>query len=439
MPQIKNLREKPKEFEKDLKKRFADSKQFREGLRVYEDFRKLKKQMDDLRQERNRKTREFAETKNKKIILEVKKLKKTLSKKEAQFREVEEKLRQIELTLPNWVHGSVPVGKTDADNEAVKYKGIPVVVAGKEGEFKQLFPKVKYKTTGDEMLHHADLVEVFGLADIETASKISGARFYIEKNQLAMLDLALGMHVMKSFADMGFMPVVPPYLMKKDVEEKITYFTSFEESIYELKDTDLILITTSEHPLAAMYQDTVFEPEELPVRLVAFSPAFRKEAGSHGKDTKGIFRAHHFNKVELHSIVAPGKDLEELEFLLEAVEKIMKPLGFPYRIVKNSSGDMDNRAVLQYDLEAWFPAQNRFRELHSLATVGSWISEKLNTKLRTGEGNEVVTNLYATGAAVQRTLLAIFVNNYDAKKQVIHVPKVLQGLSGVREIKVHKK
>ena len=439
MPLIKNLREQKKEFLEALDLRFTSPEKFREGLKVYEQFRSLKKEVDDLRAERNKKTVEFSKTKNKKIIEEVRKIKKQISDKESRLNETEAALRSIELTLPNWVHKETPIGRDDAKNVAVKYWGVPLVKKEFEEQFKQKFPGAKFTASGKKQLHHADIVELFDLADTETASKISGSRFYIEKNELAVLDLALSLHTMREFIKLGFTPVVPPYMIKREVEEKITYFTSFEDAIYSLAQDDLILITTAEHPLAAMYRDTMFNKKDLPIRMVAFSPAFRREAGSHGKDTKGIFRTHQFNKVELHSIVEPGRDMEELEFLIDCVEKVMRPLKFPYRIVKNSSGDMDNRALIQYDLEAWFPAQNEFRELHSLATVGSWISEKLNTKVIINNEKFPVANLYATGAAVQRTLLAIFVNNYDADRNVIKIPKVLQEVSGIKAIRVKSK
>ncbi|MBR9681658.1 MAG: serine--tRNA ligase, partial [Candidatus Altiarchaeota archaeon] len=398
MPQIKNLRDKQEEYLAALKNRFSDEAVFKDALELYGNFVKAKKSVDDLRAQRNKKTVEYAKNKDAKIIQDVKVLKTQIFEEEAQLKAVEKELRAKELILPNWVHKDVPIGKDESQNVATKYVGTPLVEKKNESEFKSNFPTVEFRTTDEKMLHHADLVEIFGLADLETASKISGSRFYIEKDELVMLDLALTLHTMKEFNKLGFSPVIPPYMMKRSVEEKITFFTSFEEAIYNLVEDDLILITTSEHPLAAMYQNTILNQRDLPIRLVAFSPAFRREAGSHGKDTKGIFRAHHFNKVELHSIVGADDDIKELDFLIDCVEKVMAPLGFPYRLVRNSSGDMDNRATIQYDLEAWFPAQNKFRELHSIATVGSWISEKLNTKVIVNNEKLLIANLYATGA-----------------------------------------
>ncbi|HDR53347.1 MAG TPA: serine--tRNA ligase [archaeon] len=433
MPQLRSLTECGEAYLEALKKRGSPPEAFVKGMKLYEQFKQLKKQSESLRATRNQKTVEFSKTKDKSIVDDVKKIKKNLAIKEEKLSKVESEIRKIELMLPNWIDSKVPVGKSKLENVPIKYVGVPEVVRGKEGEFENNFGKRPYTRTGRK-IHHADLVEKFKMVETENAAKISGSRFYVEQNELVMLDMALSLFTMKEFSKRGFVPLVPPYMMKKEVEEKITYFTSFEESIYNLVEDGLVMITTSEHPLAALYENHIFEKEELPLRLVAFSPAFRREAGAHGKDTKGIFRTHQFHKVELHSMVPVEDQMNELEFLRETVEKVMAPLGFPYQIVKNCAGDMDNRALLQYDLEAWFPAQNNFRELHSIATVGTWISEKLNIKVRQGSEKAYVANLYATGAAIQRTLLAIMVNNYDAEKEIIHIPKPLQGLSGIKTI-----
>ena len=203
MPLIKNLRAVKEDYIESLEKRFSSSSKFEEGLKLYEIFRSVKKEADDLRAERNRKTQEFAKTKDKKIIEDVKKLKISLAEKDTKLREVEASLRAVELTLPNWVHENVPVGKDDTTNVPKKYVGKPVVEIANVEKFKRDFPDVEFETSDEKFLHHADLVEVFGLADIETAAAVSGARFYIEKDELAILDLALSLHVMKEFGKLG--------------------------------------------------------------------------------------------------------------------------------------------------------------------------------------------------------------------------------------------
>jgi len=435
MPKIKEIRHRKEEYVEVLRRRFMEDliPKVEEGIKLYASFVEKKKELDRLRAERNRLSVEYARKRDERIRERVRKIKEKMEKMEREVKELEEEVRKIELLLPNWIDERVPIGEDDTKNVTVKYWGSVKVLPENEGAFVKEFPGVKYRVVPG-LLHHADIVEKFNLVDMEAASRIAGARFYIEKGPLAVLDLAFTLWSFREFVKEGFYPIIPPELMRRSVEEKITYYTSFQESIYELKEEGLLLIPTSEHPLVGVFANHTFKAEELPLRLVAFTHAFRREAGAHGKDTKGIFRVHQFGKVELHSITEPGEDRDELEFLLGVVEKLMQRLKIPYRVVINSSGDMDKRALLQMDVEAWFPAQNTFRELHSLATMGSWVSEKVNTKVLRGNEKVYVANLYATGFAVQRTLLAIFVNNYDPEKGEIEIPKVLREYCGFDRI-----
>ncbi|RLE68066.1 MAG: serine--tRNA ligase, partial [Thermoprotei archaeon] len=232
--------------------------------------------------------------------------------------------------------------------------------------------------------------------------------------------------------------IIPPYLMRKSIEEKITYYEAFRDAIYHVVEGNLILITTSEHPIAAMYIDHTFREDELPLRILAWSPAFRKEAGAHGKDTKGIFRTHQFHKVELHSITRLGEDIGELEYILKITEEFMQSLNIPYRVTLLSSGDMDRRATIQYDIEGWFPGQGRYRELFSLATMGDWVSRKINTRVQRKNGKEYVANLYATGVAIQRMLCCIIENYYNIDSNLILVPEKLIKYTGFKKIEVKK-
>lgn len=436
MPKIKEIAEKQEEYLQVLEKRnlLWLIPKVKEGISFYQKWKEAMKELDNLRHERNLLSIEYSKTKDEKIREKVTKLKEKINQIEESTRKLEEKIKKIELLLPNWLYEDVPIGPDESFNKPIKYVGKPLVMKKFEAEFRQNFPGVEYKTTEHELLHHYNLIKVFDLADVDTAARIAGSRFYIEKNQLVTLDLALTLFTLQEFMKLGFKPIIPPYLMKKSVEEKITYFEVFQDAIYELEKEGLILITTSEHPLAAMFADKVFSKDELPIRIVAFSPAFRREAGAHGKDTKGIFRVHQFHKVELHSITTLEEERKELDFLVAIVEKVMRQLNFPYRIIANSSGDMDKRAKIQFDLEAWFPAQNRYRELHSFATMGSWVSEKINTRVEVKGQRKWVANLYATGAAIQRTLLAIFVNNYEPEKEIIRIPKPLEKLTGIAEL-----
>ncbi len=441
MVKLKELIERREEYLEVLRKRnmYWLMPKVEEGIALFKVWREYKKEIDELRRKRNELSETYGKTKDEKLIEEAEEIKEKIDQMEGSIKELEEKIRKIELLLPNWINEKVPIGKDERDNVAIKYVGKPKVMKKNVEEFKKNYPGVEFEEVNNNLLHHYDLTNYFGLVNMEDASKIAGARFYIEKEELATLDLSLSLYVFKEFVKRGFTPLIPPFLMKKEVEEKITYFEAFQEAIYELKNDDLILITTSEHPLVGIFGNKTFTEKDLPLRIVAFSPAFRREAGSHGKDTKGIFRVHQFNKVELHSITTLENQYEELNFLMKQVEEVMQKLNFPYRIIANSSGDMDKRALIQYDLEAWFPGQNKYRELHSLATMGTWVSEKVNIKVERKGQKEFVANLYATGAAIQRTLLAIFVNNFIPEENVIRIPKELAKISEIEEIRVKKK
>ncbi len=429
MPRIKDIVGKEEEYIDVLKKRYLHQliPVFEEGLRLYEVWKKYKKYSENLRAERNRLTEEFAKRRDENIRRRAEEIKREIERIEAGLKEIERRLRDIELRLPNWLDEKVPLGPDERFEKPVKYFGKPKVYREFEEEFKKENPNAEYELIDWKPMHHYDIVREFGLADTDIAAEITGSRFYIEKNELPFLDLALSLYAMEFFYKKGFNEVlIPPYMLRRGIEERITYFEAFEEAIFTVREEDYILITTSEHPICAIYKDNTFEEKELPKRILAWSPAFRREAGAHGKDTKGIFRTKQFHKVELHTISTLDDQYEELEYLINVVDEFMKTLEIPYRIVIVPSGDMDKRALIQYDVQAWFPGQGRYRETHSIATMGSWVSEKMNIKVNRKGKREFVANLYATGVAVQRTLLAIFENHYDPEEGIIRLPRIFK-------------
>jgi seryl-tRNA synthetase len=237
----------------------------------------------------------------------------------------------------------------------------------------------------------------------------------------------------------GSRMMVTPYLMRRSVEEKITFFEAFQDTIFEVESEKMILIPSSEHSIVAFYQNRLFEEGELPIRVIAWSPSFRKEAGAHGKDTRGIFRVKQFHKVEIHSIVEQGQDMEELDRMTSDVQDFLDTLQLPNRSVILPTGDMDKRALKQVDVETWMPAQGAYRETHSLATLGTWVSEKLQLRYRTDKNKKNLTcNIYATAAAIQRLICAIIENHYDPTSQSVHIPQVLMKyMMDVTEIKLN--
>ena len=434
----RRIREDPEWYRREIEKRQDEEllKAFDKFLEIDKEWRELKREADSLRAERNKISLEI--NKKKKKGEDIQDLLRKAKEIPGKLKEIEEKEKQLEeeryellLLLPSPLDEDVPIGGEN-DYVVLRYYGKPKVYKDNVGEFK------KENDTGFETVNHAplghyDLVEKLGIVDMDNAARIAGSRFYIEKNELVILDLAIIMHALKFFQEKGFKEIVlPPYMIKHDVEKRITHYETFKDAIFHVKEDGLLLITTSEHPIAAMYIDKTLNKNDLPLRILAWSPAFRREAGSHGKDTKGIFRVKQFHKVELHSIVPLDKDREELDYLVGIVEEYMQQLGLPYRVVKLASSDVDKRARIQIDIETWFPAQNKYRETHSVATVGDWISRKINLKI----GKDYAANLYATGVAVQRIVCAILENNYDPERKIVKIPKVLWPYTGFKEIKI---
>jgi len=440
MPMIKALIENAEKYREVLRKRNASQEifeNFEKGIGLYKQQREFKQKIQALCTERNKLSKEYGKTKDGSLLKKAEEVKAQIEALERSASEIDAKLQQIELTLPNWLADDVPEG-TEADARAIEYVGIPRVNEKFANEFEKKYPGAKYATSSENFLHHYDLVGK--LIDQETAAKIAGSRFYCELDELVLLDFALTMYALEFFRKKGYAKklMVTPYLMKKNIEEKITYFTSFADTIFELEKEGLILIPSSEHTIVAYYADTIFEEKELPLRIMAWSPCFRKEAGAHGKDTKGIFRTKQFHKLEIHTIAKKDEDFAEIERLRCDIQQFMFSLGLPNRSVVLASADTDMRALKQIDIETWMPAQNAYRETHSIATMGTWVSEKVKMRYTTRHHERFpTTNIYATAIATQRTICAIVENHYVAKENKILVPKVLQRYAfGLEEIKL---
>ena len=232
----------------------------------------------------------------------------------------------------------------------------------------------------------------------------------------------------------GFTPIEPPFMLRRRAEEGVTSFEDFEEMLYKIEGEDLYLIPTSEHPIAAMHMDEVLNPKDLPLKYAGISPCFRKEAGSHGRDTKGIFRVHQFNKVEQFVFCKPDESWDWFERLIENAEEIFRKLKIPYRVVNICTGDIGMVAAKKYDLEAWLPGQGKYREMVSCSNCTEWQSRRLNIRyfLPTGEKKYVHT-LNSTAVATGRTIIAIM-ENFQKKDGSIRIPKVLHKYTGFKRI-----
>jgi seryl-tRNA synthetase len=335
---------------------------------------------------------------------------------EKQVAEQEKKTHDYLLRLPNLLDDSVPLGKDDKDNVQVKTWGI--------------IPQFNF-----ELKNHIDLALNLDLIDMERAGKVSGSRFFYLKNEVAMLDMALMSFAIEELSQKGYTPIIPPYLMKREAYEGVTALGDFEEVLYKVENEDLYLIATSEHPMAAMLMNETLKEADMPIKLAGISTCFRKEAGAHGKDTRGIFRTHQFNKIEQFIFCKPEDSPKLHEELLQNAEYLVQKIGLPYRVVNVCTGDIGTVAAKKYDIEAWMPAQNGYREVVSCSNCTDYQGRRLGVRYREKEGappKGFVHTLNSTAIATGRTIVAIIENNQQADG-TINIPEALRKYMGNRE------
>jgi seryl-tRNA synthetase len=267
---------------------------------------------------------------------------------------------------------------------------------------------------------------------MERAGKVAGSRFFYLKRELVLLDMALMSFAMEELFKNGYTPIEPPYLMRREAYEGVTALSDFEEVLYKIENEDLYLIATSEHPMAAMLQNEVLLEQNMPLKLAGISTCFRKEAGAHGKDTRGIFRTHQFNKIEQFIFCAPEQSWQLHEELVHNAEGLVQKLGLPYRVVNVCTGDIGTVAAKKYDIEAWMPAQEGYREIISCSNCTDYQARRLGVRYREKEGAPVkgfVHTLNSTAIATGRTIVAIL-ENFQQEDGSIVVPKVLRKYMG---------
>ncbi len=428
MLDIKLIREKPELVKANLAKRGnPEVLQMLEMLTVVDkEWRLNNTKLNELRHDR------------KIVTIEIAKLKKTgkeatdeftraqdidqkIKLMEKQVAEQEQKIHDYLMRLPNLLEDSVPVGKDSNDNVQVKTWGtIPGFT----------FP----------IKNHIDLALNLDLIDMDRAGKVSGSRFFYLKNEVAMLDMALMVFAIEELSKKGYTAIVPPLLMTREAYEGVTALGDFEEVLYKVENEDLYLIATSEHPMAAMLMNETLKEQEMPVKLAGISTCFRKEAGAHGKDTRGIFRTHQFNKIEQFIFCKPEDSPKLHEELLQNAEELLQKIGLPYRVVNVCTGDIGTVAAKKYDIEAWMPAQNGYREVVSCSNCTDYQGRRLGIKYREKEGaapKGVVHTLNSTAVATGRTIVALLENNQN-EDGTVNVPEALRKYMGGRE-KISKK
>ncbi len=416
MLDIKFIRENPEKVKKTAKDKGIDIN-VEHVLEIDNELRGLDLMVQKLREDRNRFAKAASNAVNKEeAINKGREIKVRLEKEENVLKAVSEELREWLLRIPNPAKKDVKVGKDDSENEILRKEGMP-----KKFNFKPL--------------DHLDLGEKLDIIDVKKASKVSGARFGYLKGDAVLLEFALIQFGLETLIKEGFIPVIPPVLVTKETMKALGYMENGgEEDMYHLEKDDMYLVGTAEHALVPMHKDEILNAKDLPKRYVGFSTAFRREAGSYGKDTKGILRVHQFDKLEMVSFVKDGEDDKEHEYLLSLEEKLFQALDLPYQVVKMCSGDLGFPAARKYDLEAWMPGQGKFREVTSVSTVTDFQSRRLNIKYQEGKEKKYVNILNGTAFAIGRTIIAIL-ENYQKEDGSIEIPKVLQKYLGKSVIK----
>ncbi|MCL4354269.1 serine--tRNA ligase [Patescibacteria group bacterium] len=406
MLDVKFIRENPNLIEESARNKGVEI-DVSALLKIEKEKKEIGIKVQKLREERNAAAKE-------KNIEKGKKLKEELESLEKTFNELSEKLNSLLLQIPNPAKKDVKLGKNDTENEILRKVGTPR----------------KFDFTPKD---HLDLGEALEIIDIQRASKISGSRFYFLKNEAVMLEFALKQLAFETLIKEGFSPVLPPVLIKTEVMRGLGYMENGgDEDMYVFEKDDLVLVGTSEQSIVSMHTDEILNAKDLPKRYVGFSTCFRREAGSYGKDTKGILRAHQFDKVEMVSFVKQGEDDKEHEFLREIEEKFLQTLEIPYQVVKMCTGDLGFPAARKYDLEAWIPSQGKYRELTSTSTTTDFQSRRLNIKYR--EGNETKFAEILNGTAFStRPIIAILENNQQEDGSII-IPKALVKYTGFERI-----
>ncbi|HLD06423.1 MAG TPA: serine--tRNA ligase [Candidatus Nanoarchaeia archaeon] len=420
MLHISFIRENPQLVRDSLKKR-KDREKLHwvdDLLKKDQECRRLLAQAQELRTRRNLASQEInaLQKAGKDIrgkVAEVKAIPDKIKAVEDRMAVLQENIRHCLMRIPNILHESVPVGDSEKDNVVVKKWGKP----GKA-----------------DMPPHGEWLEQHGQADFSRAAKVAGAGFYYLKDKMALLDLALQRFAVGHLLQKGFTLIQPPLMMNRAAYEGVIDIADFQNVMYKAQDEDLYLIATSEHPMVAMFKDEVLEEKALPIKLVGISPCFRKEIGSHGVDTRGLFRVHQFNKVEQVIICRPEDSWQLHEEIQKNTEEIVQQLGIPYRVVNICTADIGSIAAKKYDIEAWFPREQAYREITSASNCTSYQAVRLNIRCQKGQEREYVHTLNNTALATGRIIRAI-IENFQQEDGSMQVPEALQKyMDGIKRI-----
>jgi seryl-tRNA synthetase len=419
MLDMRMIRENPENIRKMLKDRAV---QF--DLDLLLELDKKRREMiintDNLRKKKNEMSIKISEAKKTdseaaSLIQEMQLVSQELTKLEEVQRETESEYSKLALTIPNVLHESVPRGDDSVNKEVRKWGTIP---------------KFDF-----EVKDHIDISENLNLLELERAAKTAGARFYYLMGDLVKLNQSLIQFGLDFLSEKGYTMSQPPYMINRKAMEGAVILDDFEDVIYKIEDQDLYLIGTSEHAMVSMHGNEILDGNSLPVRYSAISPCFRKEAGAHGKDQKGIFRVHQFEKIEQFVFSKPEDSWKEHENMLAVTEEFFQKLEIPHRVSLLSSGDMGKISAKTYDLEVWMAGQNAYREVVSCSNCLDYQSRRLKIRFRdkTNEDTQYVHTLNSTLVATERTMVAI-IENFQTKDGHVNIPNVLQKYMGKKII-----
>ena len=412
----KIIRDEPEKIRKMIIDRAVEF-DFDGMLELDKKRRDLIKETDELRKKRNQMSIAIGQAKKSNedassLLTDMEKISKDLDEQEQLQKTVESDYTNLAFSIPNMIHESVPIGTDESSNVELR----------KWGEIPQFNFQIN---------DHIDLGQNLNIIDLERAAKTAGARFYYLKGGLVKLSQALISFALDFMQEKEYNLIQPPYMINRKSMEGAVIADDFEDVIYKVQDEDLFLIGTSEHAIASMHSDEILDGNKLPFRYASFSPCFRKEAGAHGKDQKGIFRVHQFDKIEQFIFAKPENSWNEHEKMISITEEFYKKLEIPFKVMLLSSGDMGKVSAKTFDIEAWMPGQNAYREIVSCSNCLDFQSRRLKIRFRdkSNEDTQYVHTLNSTLVAVERTIVSIM-ENFQTNDGHITVPQVLQKYFG---------
>lgn len=418
MLDIQYIRENPEKTKEGLVKKKIDPKLVDKFLRVDEEWRIKTTALDQLKADQNNLNKELGRAKSDELLSKAEIIKKRVVEISGEHEELEKKRNELFKTFPNIPFENVPVGKDESENKVLREVG----------------KKPKFDFTPKDYL---SLGEQLGLIDVKKAAEVSGSRFGYLMGDAVLLEFAITKLAFDLLQKSEFIPVIPPVLIKDTVMKAMGYIDRHEDQdeTYFLDKDKLYLVATSEQSMGPLHMDETLDAKNLPKRYIGFSTCFRREAGSYGKDTKGILRVHQFDKSEMFSFCTPEKSQEEHQLFLSLEEQLMKKLELPYRVIHVCTGDLGNVAAEKFDIEAWFPSEGKYRETHSTSNCTDFQARRLGIKYRSEDKNIKPNYLHTLNGTAfsQRPILAIL-ENHQTAEGTIKIPKALQKYMGKKEI-----